>query len=217
MVMTPDNGPYEAWCTTAQLRCGVQTGSPIFTDDQYIEIASTTLYELSGRRFPGTATKTEWPTSWRTGWTNTVTLDTPWRVLGIDSVYVDGALVAATDYEVHDWRDLVRTPTAAGVNVGWPAGQRNDLDGGTGSFVVTYTHGEPIPLLGQLAAAVLTCALKSLWCNNPVLTHQQAKQNAVRAALDLDEVVTFLAAYPQVVPVLVWSPETSVGVRKTWP
>lgn len=217
MVMDPTHGPCEPWCTVDDLRCGAQSGSPQWTDAEYIEIASSVLYELSGHRFPGECTKTEWPTAVAGPWSNTVALDTPWRVLAITSVYVDGALVSATDYEVHDWRNLVRLPDSTGTNPGWPTMQANDLDGGVGSFKVTYTHGVAVPALGKLAAATLVCSLRQLWCNQPALSPVQQKQQAVRAALDVDQVATFLKVYPAPAAVGVWTPEMASGVRKTWP
>lgn len=216
MVMTPTQGPCEPWCTTDDLRCGVQTGSPMWTDAEYIGIASDVLFALSGHRFPGECTKTEYPTAetWRP---TSVRLDTPWRVTAITSVYVDGALVSPLLYEVHDWRYLVRLRDANGSNPGWPTEQTPDLAGGTGSFRVTYTHGEEVPTLGRLAAATLACSLKQLWCNQPALTMVQAKQQAIRAALDTDIVATFLRTYPQAPSVGVWTPEQGMGVLHTWP
>jgi len=216
MVMTPTQGPCEPWCTTDDLRCGVQSGSPMWSDAEYIAIASDVLYVLSGQRFPGECTKTEYPTAepWRP---TSVRLDTPWRVTAITSVYVDGTLVSPLLYEVHDWSHLVRLRDANGSNPGWPTEQAPDPYGSLGTFRVTYTHGEAVPTLGRFAAATLACSLKQLWCNQPALTMVQAKQQAVRAALDTDQVATFLKTYPQVAPVGAWTPEQGLGVRHTWP
>lgn len=216
MVMTPTQGPCEPWCAVEDLRCGAQSGTPMWTDDEYIAIASDVLYTLSGQRFPGECTKTEYPTSVQFRPVS-VRLDTPWRVTAITSVHVDGALVSPLLYEVHDWSHLVRLRDENGTSPGWPTNQAADLADGIGSFKVVYTHGEAVPTLGRFAAAALTCALKQLWCNGPVITIVQAKQQAVRAALDVDIVATFLKTYPQVVPVGVWTPEQGMGVRHTWP
>lgn len=211
------SGPCGPWCTTDDLRCGAQTGTPQWSDSEYIAMASDILFELSGRRFPGECEKTEWPTRTEPGRSTVVRLDTPFRVIAIDSVTQDGSLVSALEYEVHDWRYLVRIPAASGRNDGWNAGQASDLGGGIGSLKVVYTHGEPVPPLGVLAAATLTCSIRQMWCNQPSVSPVQLKEQARRAALDVDIVQTFLKTYPTVAPVMVWSPELDSAFVKTWP
>lgn len=220
MPIDPQTGPCQPWCLTTDLRTPITQTSP-FSANDYIAAASAALFELSGRRFPGECTKIEWPTSARTRRGTCVTLDTPWRVLSIEQVRVDGAVVSPLLYEVQDWRDLVRlTDPATGVNVGWPPAQRIDAAEGEGSLVVEYTHGEPVPWLGRIAASVLACDLAQLWCNQPSLAGRigQVAEQAKRAALASDECQTFLAVYPKpAAPVAVWWPEADVGTQRTWP
>lgn len=210
-------GPFVPWCTVADFRCSAATGSPVFTDDEYIDIASSVLYELSGRRFPGIGEKTEWPVSAGGPRSTSVRLDTPWPVTEIDSVYVDGVLVSPLTYVVLDWKFLVRLRDSAGTNPGWPRSQGLDVPEGPGSFRVTYSHGVAVPPFGRFAASGLACSLKAMWCNSPAISPLQAKQQAIRKALDVEEVDAFLRVYPKTVPVGVWTPESDMGMRKTWP
>jgi hypothetical protein len=77
-----------------------------------------------------------------------VGLDGP--VASVSQVTVDGAVVAASAYEVHDRRLLVRTDGQC-----WPSCQTYGVE--VPGFTVTYARGEAIPPAVQAAAERLAC------------------------------------------------------------
>lgn len=92
-----------------------------------------------------------------------LSLNPPEIVLGtypvteIVQVLIDGVLIPADEYELRDFRTLVRIrPTASTTPTerwGWPSGQIQDLpDDQPGTFSVTYKFGEPPPAGGIQAA-----------------------------------------------------------------
>ena len=81
-------------------------------------------------------------------------------VTGILLVKIDGVTIPADEYELRDFKRLVRMrPSASAVPTerwGWPTGQIQDLpDSEPGTFSVTYNYGQPAPASGQLAARKL--------------------------------------------------------------
>lgn len=84
----------------------------------------------------------------------------PYPVLAITQVKIDGTVIPAGEYELRDYRELVRIrPTASSqptARYGWPTSQIQDLpDTEPGTFSVSFTFGAPPPLMGQLAARKL--------------------------------------------------------------
>jgi len=89
--------------------------------------------------------------------------DPPTIVLGgypvtaILEVKIDGVVIPPDEYELRDYKQLVRMrPTAASApteRYGWPTSQLQDLpDDQPGTFSVTYTYG-----VAPLASGVLAC------------------------------------------------------------
>lgn len=81
-------------------------------------------------------------------------------VTSVTLVKIDGVVIPAAEYELRDYKRLLRLrPTAASVpteRFGWPTGQIQDLpDTQPGTFSVTYLYGQPAPAAGQLAAKKL--------------------------------------------------------------
>jgi hypothetical protein len=75
----------------------------------------------------------------------------------IVSVYIDGVLIPTDEYEVRNFRDLVRMRTTGNSSPterwGWPTSQVEDLpDTEPGTFSVTYTYGM-VPDYGGIIAA----------------------------------------------------------------
>jgi len=83
----------------------------------------------------------------------TVTL--PHRnVTSVTNVTIDGVTLDPADYRLNGRRLLRLDDTA------WPTCQDWGVDNGqVGSWSVTYRHGSPVPVGGQIAAGVLTCEL----------------------------------------------------------
>lgn len=81
-------------------------------------------------------------------------------VTEITLVTIDGVTIPADEYELRDYRVLVRmrpnatfTPTE---RWGWPTGQIQDLpDSEVGTFAVTYMYGQPPPASGLRAVKKL--------------------------------------------------------------
>lgn len=84
-------------------------------------------------------------------------IELPYAVTEIVEVKIDGLTIPADEYELRDFKTLVRIrPTASTVPVaryGWPTSQIMDLpDTEKGTFSVTYMFGNPPPTAGKLAA-----------------------------------------------------------------
>ena len=85
------------------------------------------------------------------------TVQLPYPVTEILQVKIDGTVIPPEEYELRDFRSLVRIrPTASTVPVarwGWPTSQVMDLpDTEPGTFSVSYLYGNPPPAAGKLAA-----------------------------------------------------------------
>ena len=85
------------------------------------------------------------------------TVELPYAVTEIVEVKIDGLVIPEDEYELRDFKSLVRLrPSANAVPVarwGWPTSQIMDLpDTEPGTFSVTYKFGNPPPAAGLLAA-----------------------------------------------------------------
>ena len=88
------------------------------------------------------------------------TIELPYPVTKIEQVKIDGDVIPEDEYELRDFKSLVRIrPTGSTVPVaryGWPTSQIMDLpDTEPGTFSVTYLFGNPPPASGLLAAKKL--------------------------------------------------------------
>lgn len=75
-------------------------------------------------------------------------------------VKIDGVVIPSTEYELRDYKTLVRLrPTASSTpteRYGWPTSQINDLpDTEVGTFSITYTYGQDPGDAGRLACLKL--------------------------------------------------------------
>lgn len=164
--------------------CSVDVGSDVTLFDDVAEQASDLLFQLSGRIFTGICTKTVSPRCDRCvcgyqvlsrGHIVTPNNEIFWSlcdaclincepstlllagypVQAISQIKIDGAVLAASEYELRDNRYLIRLNDTR-----WP--QSNDLtlaDTEVGTWSVTYTYGQAIPSAGVAAAAELACQL----------------------------------------------------------
>lgn len=156
--------------------------------DSAIAVASDVLYELSGKRFPGSCQMTvrpckqrgcfsfqrgsygngpdDFPVSYSDGPRNCgcsrlqeIRLG-PGPVTLINEVKVNGAIVDPTLYRVDEYRLLVRLPDPDGTNPGWPQCQDLSLASTEDdTFEVVFTYGVMPPPAGVRAAAELACEL----------------------------------------------------------
>jgi hypothetical protein len=150
-----------AWATEADLpdSCDATAIKPA-TLEEALWYASTILYNLTQRRFPGECTDTYTPFNrCRSGRCSCVEgmLELPSRpVTAITSVVVDGVTLDASEYVVHDKRYLRRV----GIASSWPCGC--DIDDEE-YFVVDYVWGrEPTRSLVR-AAALLAWEYAVAW------------------------------------------------------
>lgn len=113
----------------------------------------------------------------------------PMPVASVVNVTIDGVVLPPSAYRMYDYRDLVRQDGAE-----WPL--CNDLskpDGQPGTWSVTVTVGEPVPVAGQLAVAELaTEFVKALLCDAgcqlPAPVQQLSRQGVSMSFLDPNEV-----------------------------
>ena len=137
------------------------------------DAASEILYELSGRRYPGTCQRTVRPEGRAICWG-------PWlaqrheihrrhrlsrvklagHVTAITEVQIDGEILDPSEYRLDQHRYLTRLADTNGNFQHWPRGQRLDLPlGEPGTFAVTYQHGLAPSAAGASAASALACEL----------------------------------------------------------
>lgn len=86
----------------------------------------------------------------------------PGPVSSVVEVKVDGVvLVSGVDYRVDDYRKLVRLGDV------WPyCNDLNLADTEVGTWSATVVFGEPVPVLGQLAAGELACSFLDFFLGN---------------------------------------------------
>lgn len=179
-VVNTNTDPGGDWTTAAEI--AACAGDVDVDVDQVASATAELMFSLSGWQF-GTATDTVRP--YRTGescgcapgepesvgfsWTShsawtraaacgcsgpsVVRLDSP--VVTVDEVLVDGvALVSGVDWVVYDAQWLTRL---AGR---WPCCQDlTEPSTADNTFQIEYTHGEPVPQAGKIAARILGCEL----------------------------------------------------------
>ena len=175
----PELGPATAWTTPDQvaLCCDLPEGTDLDSLEPFINEASQLLFLFSGRLFFGLGTKTGARPPCRYGcacgqvlsrghivgdWWGTQDACNPSRVLlsgypvrEITQVKIDGAVLAATEYGLLNWRWLVRKNDGV-----WPYCQNMSLDDTEdGTWSVSYTYGQNPPIVGQAASAELACEL----------------------------------------------------------
>ena len=121
-------------------------------------------------------------------------------VTKIVQVLIDGVEIPAEEYELQNYRELVRIrPTASFTPTqrwGWPTSQILDLeDTQPGTFSVTYLYGQPPPAGGRQAAAtfagVLACGAMGDTTAYPTRMTQMTRQGVTTRTVDSQD---FLAA-----------------------
>ena len=88
-------------------------------------------------------------------------IELPYAVTEIKEVKIDGVVIPAEEYELQDFKTLVRVMPPVGTQptqrYGWPSSQlMNRKDTEPGTFSITYMYGNPPPALGMLAAKKLS-------------------------------------------------------------
>lgn len=152
-------------------------------------------------------------------------------VTQVTSVMIDGVTIPANEYQLQDYKWLIRVrPTASSTPTerwGWPTCQNLTLpDTEPGTFSVTLMYGQPPPTSGVDAALTLAreVALSQLGLPNglPTRTTSINRQGVQATVLDFADFVAagrtgiyvvdlFIKAYNptgSTRPALVWSPDT---------
>lgn len=112
---------------------------------------------------------------------NARTLRLPGRVVSVESVTVDGAVLDPSTYRVDNHALLVRLD--GGV---WPTCQ--DLTAHPsqpGTFQISYTRGAAVPYGGQLAAGVLATEMAKRLCNNKACGLPTRVQSVTRQGVSM--------------------------------
>ena len=136
--------------------------------DDYLQVASNVLYQLSGRRWAGVHTRTIRPLcGCTTGCDGISVIRLPgFPVAAITSVNLNimntVEVLDPARYRVDNRRDLVYLPALTGTDRyrAWPCTQQMERQpGDLGTWSVTYTCGRTPPIEGQMAAATLAVEL----------------------------------------------------------
>jgi hypothetical protein len=121
------------------------------------------------------------------------TIELPYPVTEIVQVKIDGEVIPEDEYELRDFKSLVRIrPSRSTVPVaryGWPTSQVMDLpDTESGTFSIEFKYGVPPPASGMLAAKKLSevFALPQLGGEGyPRRVTQLARQGVTAAITDV--------------------------------
>lgn len=106
----------------------------------------------------------------------------PEPVVSINSVKVDGVVLSTAGYRVDDYRKLVRL----GGNQ-WPlCNDLNKADSEVGTWSVTVSFGEAVPILGQMAVGELACQFAKLLNGNEDCELPSPVQQLVRQGVTMD-------------------------------
>jgi hypothetical protein len=205
-VTSPSADVCEPWATIADVGspCDDYAFDPTLLEDSLL-IASTALYHLTGRHWPGLCEDTVRPCGYRRpdscgclssrtcGCRRLSELRLPGVVAEVGEVKIDGEVVAPARYRVDDHRWLVYLPESdTAQRQGWPCCQRLDRpDTEPDTWSITYTHGPLPPVGGIRAAAQLGCQLALAFqpetvgdCRLPKNTVNVARQGITVALRD---------------------------------
>ncbi len=170
----PPGGLCSPWATTADV-CAPCDDIDVELLDGWLEVSSSILFELTGRRWPGECTEIVYPTGrecmeWlgvRNGMPYAPKrkgLRLPgYPVVEIEEVKIDGVVVDPDRYRVDDSRWLVYLPPvpySSGDRQSWPFSNDASLAlDSEGTWSVEYIYGTMPPPGGKEAAAALGCQL----------------------------------------------------------
>lgn len=162
MSTVPCQGVCTPWATSDDLcvPCTDDLGLAPALVDECLWLASDTLFQLTGRQWPGACQETVRPCGCSAHRGCRCRTSQEWRlpnwpVIGVSEVLVDGAVLASSAYRVDARRWLVRTD-----GDGWYTAQDLRLDSTeVGTWQVTYVWGRTPPRGGVRAAAALACEL----------------------------------------------------------
>ena len=202
----PTTDVCEPWATVADVGspCDDYAFDVTLLEDSLL-IASTALYHLTGRQWPGQCSTTIRPCGYRKpdscgclssascGGRRLSELRVSGVVASVEQVKIDGVVLDPARYRVDDHRWLVYLPESDDAErQGWPCCQRLDrADTEEDTWSITYTHGQDPPAGGVRAAAQLGCQLSLAFqpetvnqCRLPKNTVNVARQGITVALRD---------------------------------
>lgn len=164
--------PCQSWIDADDVAdcCDVTIGSDNTEDlETAAETASGILYQLTGRRYPGSCEKIVRPDAQESCWSREQ-IQGRWQRLSrirlaghataIEQVLIDGAIVDPTLYRLDEHRWLTRMADPDGRSRSWPRWQRLDLPATEpDTFQITYLYGADPPPGAVAAASALACEL----------------------------------------------------------
>lgn len=113
-------------------------------------------------------------------------------VRSVLEVKLDGVVIPEeNNWQLDDWRFLTRIADADGNPQTWPSCQRMDLpDTMVGTFSVTYSYGQDVPVLGQLAASTLACQFYNSISGAGPCALPEGTVRVVRQGITIDKMAT---------------------------
>ena len=176
----PPGGVCTPWAVQDDV-CGSCVDLDPLSVTAWLDVASTVLYELTGRRWPGECSETVYPTgeeclSWlgRPPYFSNLRrrgFKLPgYPVTGVEQVVINGDVVDPDRYRVDDGRWLIYIPPvpySAGDRQNWPDVNDERLAlGSVGTWSIEYSYGYGPPPGGKEMAASLGCELAKS-CSDP--------------------------------------------------
>lgn len=139
--------------------------------DEMLGYASSVMFVLTARQFPGACTSTVRPCRDTDCWcgcpcgcdcmTDAVIL--PVNTIGVSEVRIDGVPLASSEWAIIDGDHLVRTNGRA-----WPSRQNLALsDDQPGTFAIDLRHGSDVPPILKRATMELVGELWLSWTSDP--------------------------------------------------
>lgn len=200
---TPQHMPCTPWTEPVRLCCDdvedvsvpCAPGEDVpaeykWTDEELIKMASSILFERTGRRFPGECEVSLRPCNPCRSCGHGcgcryefIPLAGVYPVIEVSEVIIDGVVVPPANYRVDEYTRLVRTDGEH-----WPRWQdlNADLaDTTERTFGITYKIGRAVPESLQYAAALLTCELKRA-CNGQGCRLPDRVRSVVRDGVSYD-------------------------------
>ncbi len=202
----PSGGLCSPWATTDDV-CAPCDDLDTELLDGWLEVSSSILFELTGRRWPGECTEVVYPTGrecmeWlgvRNGMPYAPKrkgLRLPgYPVVEVEEVLIDGEVVDPDRYRVDDSRWLVYIPPvpySSGDRQGWPFSNDPSLAlDSEGTWSVEYSYGTLPPPGGKEHASTLGCELARSCapdaegtCRLPARVSTITRQQVTMAILD---------------------------------
>ncbi len=227
MAARPVGATCSSWATDEDT-CPDCAEADVDTLDQWFDVSSLVLYELTGRRWPGECSEVVYPTgeeclSWlgvhprkRRG------IRLPgYPVTSVDEVVIDGEFVSPDRYRVDDGRWLIYIPPVpyvSGDRQNWPIRNYEHLAlGSVGTWSVEYSFGNRPPPGGREMAVSLGCELAKSCASDGDCRLPQRVTSITRQGVSmaiLDPLTLFSDGLTGLPEVDMWVAAMNLGVKR---